>query len=392
MKVGFIAWERFSYGGISRTISSVINELSKDTDIKVLCLKDKIYFENVYNIDTTKVEFTFTELTTIQKIRREITNKIFEKYEITNNKFFLQNLPKIKYAKSYLNKIINWINSNNFDIVVFASGFEDCIQLAALKDKIKQCPKLVAWSHAGFTDYFREDYKIRSLNHQNLWKHFYKEFDAIVVLSDADVTECHKYLGLNATRIYNANSFSPNTRTNLNNKSFVYVGALSKTKGSDILIDAFVEFSKINKDWNLTFCGEGGIREYIEEQILKYNLKSRVNLYNYTTDVESIYNKNDIFILPSRFEGFGIVQIEAASCGLPIIASELAITKELVSKYNYGELFEYNNPSSLAKVMLSIIDKDLSYYSKNAFVAAKDFEISKISNEWRMLFKNLTNS
>ncbi|MBR4118724.1 MAG: glycosyltransferase [Bacteroidales bacterium] len=388
MKVGFIAWERFSYGGVSRIISSLVNELSKDIDIEILCLKSEKSFENVYNIDTNKIKFSFTELTTIQKIRREIANKLLEKINITSNNFLLKNFPYIKYANSYLKKIVKWINSNHFDIVVFASGFEDCIQLAAIKDSIKKDIKLIAWSHASFKDYFRSDYKIRSNNQQKLWQYYYKNFDSIIVLSDADVFECKKYLGLNAIRIYNANSFSPNTRTKLNNKSFVYVGSLSETKGTDILIDAFVKFAEKNNDWNLNIYGEGKIREYIEAQINKHNLNSRVKLHNYTTDVESVYLNNDIFILPSRFEGFGIVQIEAISYGLPIIASELAITKELISKYNYGKIFKYGDPDSLSEIMLWMINQNLITYSVNGHKAAKDFEISNISKEWLLMLNN----
>jgi len=389
MKVGFIAWERFSYGGISRIISDLVNELSKDMEIDILCLKNEKSFENVYNIDTYKINFSFIELSTIQKIRREIANKILEKINISSNNFLLKIFPYIKYSNSYLNRIAKWINSKNFDIVVFASGFEDCIQLATIKNKINPNTKLIAWSHAGFTDYFRPDYKIRSNNQQNLWKYYYNRFDAIVVLSDADIISCKKYLNLNATRIYNSNSLEPKARTKLNNKSFVYIGSLSKTKGTDILIDAFVKFAEKNNDWNLNICGEGKIREYIEAQINKHNLSSRVKLYNYTTDVESVYLNNDIFILPSRFEGFGIVQIEAISCGLPIIASELAITKELISKYNYGKIFKHGDPYSLSKMMLWMANQNLATYSENGYKAAKDFKKEIIALEWKALFNKL---
>ena len=50
MKIGLIAWERFSYGGVSRIISSVVNELllNNEIELKILCLKEKNFFQNVY--------------------------------------------------------------------------------------------------------------------------------------------------------------------------------------------------------------------------------------------------------------------------------------------------------------------------------------------------------
>lgn len=393
MRIGLIAWERFSYGGVSRIISSLVNELSQndDIEIKILCLKEKRFFQNVYGIDVTRVDFSFMELSNAQKARREVANRLFEKIVKTGSDKLLYKFPYIKYASSYLKKISSWINNNEFDIVMFSSGFEDSIQLAIIKEQISPHVKLIAWSHASFKDYFREEGGLYSKGIRRLWSFYYKRFDAIVVLSDADIQFCKQYLDIDAVRIYNSNSFVPVNKSPLNSHRFLYVGALSKNKGFDLLVDAFVEFSKVNKDWNLDIYGEGPGREYIENAIKANDLKNRMHLYNYTTNVEKVYCEHDILIFPSRYEGFGIVQIEAASCGLPVIAAELPITKELIGRYNYGELYKWNDSKSLVSTMLSLIEKDLKPYSDNGITAAKDFKISLIANDWLSLFNSLTN-
>ncbi len=385
-KIGFIAWERFGYGGISRVVSSLICNLTDSFDIKVLCLKEKKTFQNIYNIDVTKVEFTFTEMTFIQKLRREFANRLLSN-EILSSDFLIQKFPYIKYSSSYLRRIATWINDNEFDIVIFSTGFEDCLQLAAIKPILKNNPKLIAWSHAGFTDYFRNP-KTTNFT-QKLWRYYYKRFDAIVVLSDADVFDCERRLHLEAIRIYNPNSFVPTKRTNLCNKKFLYLGALSKTKGSDILINAFIEFSKNNNEWNLDLYGQGAISEWIQKQIVGNRLQDRVKVYPYTLDVEDVYSKHDVFILPSRYEGFGIVQIEAAGCGLPLIASDVSITRELIGKYHHGVLFKRLDSHDLAQQMLMMANANLATYSNYAVDAAKDFTIEKITSDWITLLSQL---
>lgn len=385
-KIGFIAWERFGYGGVSRVVSGLIKHFSCGNDVEVLCLKDSTFFQNVYEIPTDRVNFSFMEMSLLQKVRREAVNRLFD-HGFFSPDFWVKNCVRLKYASSYLKKIVDWINKGGFDIVVFSTGFEDCIQLAAIKPMLNPGIKTVAWSHAGFTDYFRNPLSSESIC--RLWGALYKSFDSIVVLSDADVCECRKMLNLEATRIYNPNSFKPNLRTDLSHRRFLYLGALSETKGSDILIEAFIEFSRHNADWSLSLYGEGAISRWIERRIAEHGLQSRVFLHPYTLDTRDVYTKHDVFILPSRYEGFGIVQIEAASCGLPVISSDVAISRELNARYRNGKLFERGNAHALARQMLDIVNEDLHIYSDRSFEAAKDFTPERIFSDWDQLIGKL---
>lgn len=379
-RIGFIAWERFGYGGISRVVSTLISNLTEDFDIKVLCLKKEKFFQNVYNIDTKKVEFAFTEMTFLQKIRREFANRVLCK---NNMSFLIKKYPYLKYSTSYLKQIAAWINNNEFDIVIFSTGFEDCLQLAVIKPMLITTPKLIAWSHTGFSYYF-ENPKNKKFK-QELWKHYYKVFDSIVVLSDTDVIDCKKNLNLNSVRIYNPNSFTPTKRTNLCSKKFLYLGSLSETKGTDILINAFIEFAQTNQEWGLDIYGEGTITKWVQYTLEEHKLQDRVKIHPYTLEVEDIYVNHDVFILPSRYEGFGIVQIESAGCGLPLISSDVAISCELIGKYHHGILFKRFDSHDLAKKMQIMTNADLSSYSNNAIKAAKNFTIETIISEWKKI-------
>lgn len=369
-------------------VSSLINNLADDVDFKVLSLKKRKFFENIYSIDTDKVKFEFIEMNVIQKARREIVNRGYLRR--FSEDFRLNNYVRIKYSSFYLNKIARWINKNNFDVVMFATGFEDCIQLAAIKNKIKTPTKLVAWSHCEFSHYFWFAKKPENTFPAKLYKKWYGNFDSIVVLSDDDARLCQQVLGIPATRIYNPNSFIPKGRTPLKHKRFLYVGDISETKGSDILVDAFIEFAKDNADWTLSLVGQGNLVEELRQKVSDANLSERVTFYPFTLNVEEIYLSHDVFILPSRIEGFGIVQIEAASCGLPVISSDVPVSRELIGRYNHGLLFERKNVKQLTERMLEITQKNLHQMSDNAIIASKDFTVSRIMNQWKALFRKLS--
>lgn len=392
MKICFIAWDRFSYGGVSRIVSGIVNSLCNDFDVTIFCLKKEHFVENIYNVDKERVRFYYHEMTMLQKVRRSIADKIAVSTKSFTYSWSAKYYPILKYSRKYLQKMINHINQEKYDIVIFSSGFEDSLQLAYIKNYLNAQIKLVSWSHASFNDYFETKGKFRAKTFELVWKQFYKNFDRVIVLSDSDVAYCTKKIGIMPKRIYNANSFSPSNISTLNTKKFISVGALSYHKGTDILINAFVKFSKNEEDWILEIYGEGPLKEYVKNKIQANKLSNRVFIYPNSNQLDKIYPTASVFLFCSRYEGFGIVQIEAMSCGLPIIASDLPITRELVLASEAGELFERENSDSLKNKMLDFINKDLTQYARNGIEFSHGFKMDKISEEWKIMLKELSNT
>ena len=100
------------------------------------------------------------------------------------------------------------------------------------------------------------------------------------------------------------------------------VGRLIPYKGFSYLIDAI---SRLPEDWHLVLGGTGPLRETLEKQIAELHLEGRVKLLGYVPDEDLPvwYGACDVFVLPSvmKTEAFGIVQIEAMSCGKPVVAT-----------------------------------------------------------------------
>ena len=101
------------------------------------------------------------------------------------------------------------------------------------------------------------------------------------------------------------------------------VGRISFQKNPEFLLDVFCELTKMRDDVDLLWCGKGEDEYAIKQKIESLKLESRVKLLGTRNDVADILNASDIFLLPSRFEGLGIVLIEAQAAGLPCVISDV---------------------------------------------------------------------
>lgn len=110
--------------------------------------------------------------------------------------------------------------------------------------------------------------------------------------------------------------------------NIVSAGRLHHQKGFDKLIHYFNSAVKINLNLRLYILGEGDERNKLEKLIESLNLKGRVFLPGSYSNPYAVFNKMDAFVLTSRYEGQGIVLIEAMALGLPVL-----IEKHL-EKYN----------------------------------------------------------
>ena len=193
------------------------------------------------------------------------------------------------------------------------------------------------------------------------------KMDKVICVSNATLQECVKR-GISKEKcavipwgVY-PNEFKINaTRKDLekiveisldNKKVLITVGRLVKRKGVYWFIKNV--FPKLNDNYIYLVIGEGPERERIENIINKLNLNNRIKLLGRVSDKELkiIYNTADIFVMPNikvegDMEGFGIVAIEAASTGLPVIASDLEGIKDAIIEGKTGKLVKYNSRSEL---------------------------------------------
>ena len=100
----------------------------------------------------------------------------------------------------------------------------------------------------------------------------------------------------------------------------VAVGRLIRQKGFDLLLRALARCQGAGRQARLVIVGEGPERRALEALAAELGIAERVLLAGFATDPAAWYAHGDLFVLPSRWEGFGHVIVEAMACGLPVVA------------------------------------------------------------------------
>lgn len=129
------------------------------------------------------------------------------------------------------------------------------------------------------------------------------------------------------------------------------VGTLKAQKDHSTLISAFALLpARLNA--KLTILGEGALREELEEQVRRLKLQDRVRLAGFILDPYPWYRTSDLFVLSSKWEGFGNVLVEALECGVRIVSTNCASgPSEVLDNGRFGKLVPVQDPRALADAM-----------------------------------------
>lgn len=102
---------------------------------------------------------------------------------------------------------------------------------------------------------------------------------------------------------------------------FVAVGRFVHKKGFDVLLSAFRRLLDSGVPARLLLGGDGPQRGTLEKQARQLGLERAVKLTGWVDEVPTLFDRGDVFVLPSRDEPFGIVTLEAMACGLPVVTT-----------------------------------------------------------------------
>ncbi|MBW2973144.1 glycosyltransferase [Candidatus Woesearchaeota archaeon] len=147
------------------------------------------------------------------------------------------------------------------------------------------------------------------------------------------------------------------------------VGRLSKEKGHRHLFRAL----KILKDeritkFKLAVIGDGPLAKQLKAMRDMKGLQKEIIFWGFRKDINKIYSNFDLLCVPSDFEGFGLVIIEAMACNTPSLASDIDAIKEIITDKKTGFLFKSGSSDDLADKLRNILRKkiEIKSFSKNA--------------------------
>ena len=218
-----------------------------------------------------------------------------------------------------------------------------------------------------------------------------KKLDRLVVL-----TEKSKALWpelSNVVVIPDPLPFQVEAKSDLHAKRIITIGRYAYQKGYDMLLRSWAEIEKKFPDWQLAIYGMGN-QDSLRNQMKDLGIDSaRCILNGPVSDVTKEYLNSSVFVLPSRFEGFGLVIIEAMSCGVPVVAFNCPMgPDEIITDGEDGFLVSVGDVCALTeKLQMLMQNRELRMkFSETAYRNSARYRIERVSNQWIQLFTQLT--
>lgn len=357
-----------SKGGIERVTVELANGLSSFYDVTIVSLY----------LESAKLPFEPNE-----KVKIIYVNNEFEQSMYNRNRGVIKGLVfDLSYIRTKVKELAkSGLNISNDDIII---SCDVKMSLLLYFFTRKSNCKIIAIEH------FEHDVgnplikKIRQL--------LYKRLALVVSQTEEDKVKYLKWLPKNKHKIIpNIVSISESTVgcSQRKNKTVLAVGRLTRQKGFDLLLKAW-SLSDF-KDWKLRIIGEG------EEYYNLVNLLNELNLSNveilkFQNDIQKYYEASDIFVLSSRFEGLGMVLIEALAHGLACVSFDCpAGPKTIISNEQNGLLIPTEDVEKLSDAITLLINNEelRRYYQANAVLSVEKFKEKNVIAQWRELLNEI---
>lgn len=176
-------------------------------------------------------------------------------------------------------------------------------------------------------------------------------------------------------------------------KLLLAAGRLVRQKGFDLLIDAFSALAERHTDWTLVILGDGEERQGLEAQVERLGLAGRVLLPGVAGNIEDWYRRADIYVMSSRFEGFGNTLAEALAVGAPAVSFDCETGPGTIIRDGLdGLLVPPEDIPGLTAALDRLMRDDVlrARLAERAIEARDRFSVERIAREWEALFDELS--
>lgn len=393
MKICIWITKIFDLGGTKRVVTLLANELVKEHDVTVMVYQDRMKEDrNMYHMsEDIKVDFIdnnefVNRHMTPANVCRELVKKINNRTGFFNKKSLNPILSDAIFPKKTREKWVKYLNEQDYDIIITTAGLS--LRLAMLAPELKA--KTIGWQHNCFSGYLEVPHVV-FWKQECLLQEFLPKLDRYIVLSDYDKRDYKEILGIDTEVKINPRSFVSEQKCDVNSKRFLMATRFVYAKGLDLMMESFEEFCKYDDEWQLDIIGDGDLMKEIVADAKRRGISERVNFIGYTNEAEKYYLQSSIFLLPSRWEGWPMVIMEAYEFGLPVIAYHMGAMDLIIEDGKTGMLPEAFDTHKFAQAMLELAHNDelRTQMYHNAIEKSRDFDIERTVEEWNKLFHRL---
>lgn len=316
---------------------------------------------------------------------------------LTNEAHYFEDRLNELNVTAYYSNYKNVYDPRNIFFIkqILKQGRYDCIHThlfsaqlftaIANKVSIKKIP-LVTTEHS--TNNRRRD---------NKWFYYldswmYKQYNQIIAITEGTRNELVKYLentrpktiviynGIQFTHFQNARNNGNLWDTIDNEVTVLMVASMRSEKDHETLIRAS---HLLPENYRIVFVGDGACESRVQEYAKLYG-RDNIIFLGARMDVPTIMKASDVFVLSSKWEGFGLVVVEAAVSGLPVVASDVPGLQEIVQDVN-GLLFNPSNEHDLAKQ----IEKATQLKFKNDIKHLEKYHITNMVSDYIKLYESI---
>jgi len=171
-----------------------------------------------------------------------------------------------------------------------------------------------------------------------------------------------------------------------------FVGRLSVQKGVKYMLEAFKIVSEKYDNAKLLIVGKGELENSVKEFVDENNLNDKIILAGFRENIPDLMRTIDVLLLPSLWEGFGIVLIEAMAAGKPCVATNISSIPEIVSDGVNGFLAPPENSEELANALIKLISNKViaeRFGDEGLRIVNEKFTLKRMADEYEKLFLQL---
>jgi len=385
-KICFLVDSIFSFGGVQRVTAVIAKELSKENNVTIVTFdKPEAKDTSLYGLNEANLAYRFFQYPSTPAWKEKcckaysyLYRKVLPQTQQTSDLYMHSSFPSEKR-----DALAEELKTGNYDTIIGVHA-PLAARLAACR-KMLGPTKLIGWVHNSFEALFNPTSLYIGPELQRHYVYQFRKLDATIVLCKHDADTYRAYdPQLNTTVIYNPLTLTPGKQSEGTSKRFLAVGRFSRQhKGFDLLIEAFRIFAKENSEWTLDIVGEG-VEEPIYRKMMKdYQLEERIHIHPFTNNIQKYYSEAQVYVLSSRWEGFGLVLVEAMAHGLPVISSDLPTSREIMG--DFGIYFSNGDVNGLARRMAETTKIDWQAKSRQALEISHRFNIKTIADTWHKI-------